>query len=255
MRWTRSSGRTARTGARVYRRGFSPLRRGYSGHAADGPGPVRLAAARRGPERDPLLGSATDHAAAGRHRAVLRTPLRASVRAPLPCTPPARPAAASDRAGDGGRAPVLGGPHARAQPVRGPPQSRRPRGVRRHDRLARDRARRRRPGLRPAAALHARGPAARRPPRRHDRRADGHPGRRPVRRSDRRSGPARAPSSPTAASRRRRRRRRARPTRRRGGADRHDGLHDPAAERPGGAAAGHRRPMATSTCASSTARA
>ena len=221
-----------------------------------GPATSHPCTAHAGPERAPLLGFATDHAAAGRHRAVLRTPLRASVRAPLSCTPPARPAAASDRARDGGRAPVLGRSHARAQSVRGPPQSGRPRGVRRHDGLARDRARRWRPGLRPRTALHARGSAARRPPRRHDRRTVGHPGRGAIRRSDRRSRPARA----RARDRRRRvrrsgRRRGARPTRQRGGADRHDGLHDPTTERPGSPAAGIAARWREPSCATSTGRA
>ena len=51
---------------------------------------------------DPLVDSATDHAAAGRHRAVLRTSLRAPVRSAVPDPTPAGPAAASDRARDGG---------------------------------------------------------------------------------------------------------------------------------------------------------
>ena len=62
---------------------------------------VVVGRARRAPA-DPLVDSATDHAASSRHRAVLRTPLRATVRSTLPRPVAADPAPASDRARHGG---------------------------------------------------------------------------------------------------------------------------------------------------------
>ena len=88
--------------------GFSaPPDRGYlRADAADGHGDRTARARASGPDATPLLDSATDHAAPGRHRAVLRTPLRAPVGTALPDARPAGPAPASDRARDGDRAPA-----------------------------------------------------------------------------------------------------------------------------------------------------
>ena len=73
-------------------------------------------------------------------------------------------------------------------------------GLRRHGAVARLRARRRGPAVRPRPPLHPRRPAAGRPARRPDRRAGRHPGRRPVRRPDRR--PIARRRTPTARRRR-----------------------------------------------------
>ena len=118
---------------REYSAGSSsaPPTGGTADARADGPGSAERAS---GARTDPLLDSATDHAAARRHRAVLRTPLRAPVRSPLPGPPPARPAPAPDRARDGGASACAARPDARAEPLRRPPQPGRPRRVRRHDR-------------------------------------------------------------------------------------------------------------------------
>ena len=74
------AGRAARTG-REYSAGIrAPLHRGYRAE----PRMVRVRREGRRASGGPLVDSATDHAAPHRHRAVLRTPLRAPVGSPVP---------------------------------------------------------------------------------------------------------------------------------------------------------------------------
>src|SRR5260221_9846378 len=74
----------------------------------------------------PLLDSATDHAAFGRPRAVLRTPLRTSVGPAVSDAPPAPPAPAADRARHGERTPGHPRANAGSESVRRPPPPGRP---------------------------------------------------------------------------------------------------------------------------------
>ena len=162
-------------------------------------------AARRA-SADPLVDSATDHAASRRHRAVLRTTLRAPVRSTLP-RPRLQPIQLQRRI-------------ERAMEARAPDHDSTGRSCRtassststRHDLaefgdmtgVARRRAGRRRAVVRAGAPLHRRRPAARRPPGRSDRRADRHPRSTPA--SPRRSagsrghGAGRASPEPSAPS-------------------------------------------------------